>query len=612
MTLLTPGIAHISRLLIVLTTPYVLITLFDHFVLQPHNIGQENWVLLTASVFFLPILLSLHVVYDQMKVRSRARTLGARPVPVAEGSMIMSWLGNVDLLMKVARENRKGYPGDGFWDLMDKYGPIFNLRFLWGDNMLTTNPDHIQRVLASNFNNHVKGSNFQFNMRSVLGVGVFNSDGDMWKFHRSMTRPFFNRDRITHFELFDRHAEVTMKRMKDRLREGYPVDFQDLMGRFTLDSATEFLFGSCFHSLNGVLPYPHNADPVLLQQSSTSTVSEADAFASAFLKAQQVIAEREDFGRMAWPFFEVFEDRTEEPMRVLNGIIGRYVEETLRKKGKSQKGELGEEEKGDEGGDDGKSLLDELVKMTDDPKVIKDEVLNILIAGRDTTAETLTFIVYLLSTHPKIFAKLREEILSTLGKDTRRGFTFEEMKECRYLRAMINETLRLFPIVPFNVREAITEETLPSPDPNLPPVYIPAGTRWVIAYSVFMMHRRKDLWGPDAEVFDPDRFLDERFKKYLAPKPFIFLPFNAGPRICLGQQFAYNEMSLMIIRLVQNFSSFSFDPEACPPDCRAPPEWAALKDGSRKSVDGIRPKMALTMNILGGMWVRAVESVEEA
>ena len=57
-----------------------------------------------------------------------------------------------------------------------------------------------------------------------------------------------------------------------------------------------------------------------------------------------------------------------------------------------------------------------------------------------------------------------------------------------------------------------------------------------IGYSVFFMHRRKDLWGPDAEEFDPDRFLDERVKTYLTPNPFIFLPFNAGPRICLGQQ----------------------------------------------------------------------------
>ena len=68
------------------------------------------------------------------------------------------------------------------------------------------------------------------------------------------------------------------------------------------------------------------------------------------------------------------------------------------------------------------------------------------------------------------------------------------------------------------------------------------------------MHRRTDFWGPDAEKFDPDRFLDERVSKYLTPNPFIFVPFNAGPRICLGQQFAYNEASYLLVKLLQTFS----------------------------------------------------------
>ncbi|KAF5343092.1 hypothetical protein D9758_016025 [Tetrapyrgos nigripes] len=112
-----------------------------------------------------------------------------------------------------------------------------------------------------------------------------------------------------------------------------------------------------------------------------------------------------------------------------------------------------------------------------------------------------------------------------------------------------------------------------------------------------------------------------RVKKFLAPNPFIFLPFNAGPRICLGQQhrspkFAYNEMSLMIIRLVQNFSSFTYDEEACPPEWRARPQWReAIKadantcgQGYRKATDRIYPKMTLTMSIAGGMWIKATEA----
>ena len=84
---------------------------------------------------------------------------------------------------------------------------------------------------------------------------------------------------------------------------------------------------------------------------------------------------------------------------------------------------------------------------------------------------------------------------------------------------------------PFNVRFSTAPTVWPSPEGD---IYIPAGTRCM--YSVFIMHRRKDLWGPDAESFDPDRFLDARVQRYLTPNPFIFLPFNAGPRIYLGRQ----------------------------------------------------------------------------
>ena len=121
------------------------------------------------------------------------------------------------------------------------------------------------------------------------------------------------------------------------------------------------------------------------------------------------------------------------------------------------------------------------------------------------------------------------------------------------------------------------------------------------------MHQRKDYWGPDgkcdpphqdlaqkliiytpvAEEFDPDRFIDARLHKYLTPNPFIFLPFNAGPRICLGQQFAYNEMSFLIIRLLQNFETIRFDAASQPPESLPPLSWAGApgrKGKDRKSV----------------------------
>ena len=69
----------------------------------------------------------------------------------------------------------------------------------------------------------------------LLGVGVFNSDGEMWKFHRSITRPFFHRERISNFTVFATHANEVLDRMKERARQGYAIDVQDVLSRFTLD-----------------------------------------------------------------------------------------------------------------------------------------------------------------------------------------------------------------------------------------------------------------------------------------------------------------------------------------------------------------------------------------
>jgi len=157
---------------------------------------------------------------------------------------------------------------------------------------------------------------------------------------------------------------------------------------------------------------------------------------------------------------------------------------------------------------------------------------------------------------------------------------------------------------PFNIRISKKATTWPAKSPGEKPFYIPANTK--TPYSVFLMHRRKDLWGLDAEEFDPDRFLDERLHKYLIPNPFIFLPFNAGPRICLGQQFAYHEVSFFLVRLLQKFSAIHLAPDAQPPSSRPPPSWA--QGAGYKAKEKIWPKTHLTLYAGEGVWVRMKEA----
>ncbi|KAG6374897.1 cytochrome P450 [Boletus reticuloceps] len=408
-----------------------------------------------------------------------------------------------------------------------------------------------------------------------------------------MTRPFFSRDRISDFDIFETHAEDAIHQMKIRMRQGHPVDFQDVASRFTLDSVTEFLFGKAVCSLSAGIVYPPSSplskDPAFLNHPS-------NRFIRAFTASQIATMRRANYGS-CWRLAEFWQDQVQKHMRVCYEFIDPIIADTLAKK--HEQGRIGLDDKQDTGEvKEGETLLEHLVNYTEDQTILRDETLNLLIAGRDTTAATLTFSVYMLSQHPDVLARLREEIIAKIGLSRRP--THDDMRELKYLKAFINEVLRLYPPIPFNTRSTIEAQIWPAVN-GAKPFYIPPNTTTV--YAVFLMHRRKDLWGPDADQFDPDRFLDERLHKYLTPNPFIFLPFNAGPRICLGQQFAYHEISYFLIRLLQSIDGVALDVAT---QRLAPPEWAGAE--GRKALEKVVLRFHLSMYVQDGLWVNMKEA----
>jgi cytochrome P450 len=102
--------------------------------------------------------------------------------------------------------------------------------------------------------------------------------------------------------------------------------------------------------------------------------------------------------------------------------------------------------------------------------------------------------------------------------------------------------------------------------------------------------------------------LDDRVQKYLIPNPFIFLPFNAGPRICLGQQFAYNEASSVIARIVQAFKTIRLDMDSNP-ESKPPTSWAT--GSGRKAMEKVRVATNMTLHARGGVWVKMEEADPE-
>lgn len=179
-------------------------------------------------------------------------------------------------------------------------------------------------------------------------------------------------------------------------------------------------------------------------------------------------------------------------------------------------------------------LLHELATRTTDNIRIRTELLNMLLAGRDTTASLLSNAWWSISRNPHVWDSLQKEVNSLQTPLGESRPLFEELKDMRYLRATLNESLRIHPVVPANSRQAIVDTTLPLGGgiDGQSPVFVPKGT--IVNYGVHAMHHRKDLFGEDADDFRPERWLDDGEKKGLR-LGWEYLPFNGGPRICIGR-----------------------------------------------------------------------------
>ncbi|KAF1840271.1 cytochrome P450 52A11 [Cucurbitaria berberidis CBS 394.84] len=382
--------------------------------------------------------------------------------------------------------------------------------------ILTADPENIKAILATQFKDYGKGEQFRQEWHDFLGNGIFTTDGQLWHNSRQLLRPQFIKDRLSDIEIFEEHTQVLLS----KIGRGQEIDTIDLMFRYTLDAATHFLLGKSVDSLK----------------------NPQTAFADAFFNAQRVQSNVARLGPLNWliprkrmGFYSSLD--------VINNFVATYIEQALALSPK----EL--EEKTSR--DDGYTFLHAIAAYTRDRKVLRDQLVSVLLAGRDTTACTLTWAIYHLSMAPAITAKLRQEIVDTVGLE--RKPTYEDLKSMKYLQHILNETLRLYPIVPYNIRIALKDTTLPiggGPD-GQQPVGILAGTP--IAYSTLVMQRRVDLYPTQESGFPAvDKFVPERWNNW-HPQSWQYVPFNGGPRICIGQQFALTEMAYTLVRMFQRF-----------------------------------------------------------
>ena len=173
-------------------------------------------------------------------------------------------------------------------------------------------------------------------------------------------------------------------------------------------------------------------------------------------------------------------------------------------------------------------LVDELVKLTTNAIEIRNETLNVLSAGRDTTASLLGWIFYFLSRHPRVFDQLRATVLTEVGRDAS-DIDFAKLKSCQYLQHCINETLRIIGVVPTMERDCLEDVVLPcgGGPSGTKPVFLRKGGRVIIC--LYAMQHRCDIWGHDPDVFRPERWEDRK-------TGYEFMPFGGGPRKCIGRE----------------------------------------------------------------------------
>lgn len=324
---------------------------------------------------------------------------------------------------------------------------------------ITSDPKNIQAMLATQFNDYDLGSARAGNMGQTLGDGIFVQDGKKWEHSRAMLRPNFARDQVSDLELEERHVQNLMKVLKPQ-QDGWTAetDIQTLFFRLTIDSATEFLFGE-------------SVDSQLAEADSLGSGKDELAFSKNFDAAQKYMAKRFRLGDMWWMMnSKEYKDNN----KVIDDFVKHYVDLAL-KKGTVEK-------KAEEGRHHGKEtyvFLEALAEQTRDPQVLAAQLLNILLAGRDTTASLLSWAFNQFLRNPTVFVKLRATVVETFGTfEDPQDISFATLKGCTYLQHCLNETLRLWTVVPGNSRRTNKPTTLPrggGPD-GQSPVYLPAQT----------------------------------------------------------------------------------------------------------------------------------------
>ncbi|XP_039700094.1 cytochrome P450 3A12 isoform X2 [Pteropus medius] len=380
-----------------------------------------------------------------------------------------------------------------------------------------TDPDMIKTVL-------VKECYSVFTNRRFLGpVGVMKNalsvaEDENWKRMRTLLSPTFTSGKLKEmFPILSHYGDVLVRNLRKEAEKGKPVSLKDIFGAYSMDVITSTSFGVNIDSLNNPQdPFVENIkklmrfsflDPLILSTILFPFLTPVFEALNIFIFPKKVI----DF---------------------FTKSVQRMKESRLHDKQKHRVDflQLMINSQNSEETDSHKAMSDlELVAQS----------IIFIFAGYETTSTTLSFLMYILATHPDIQQKVQEEIDATLPNKVLP--TYDALTQMEYLDMVLNESLRLYPVVG-------RIERMCKKDVEVNGVFIPKGTQVIV--PSFVLHRDSALW-PEPEEFRPERFSK---KNKDSINPYIYLPFGTGPRNCIGMRFAMMNMKLAVVRVLQNFS----------------------------------------------------------
>ncbi|CAB4300184.1 unnamed protein product [Prunus armeniaca] len=359
----------------------------------------------------------------------------------------------------------------------------------------TTDTRNIEHVLKTNFGSYSKGEYNQAILSDVFGQGIFIVDGEKWKQQRKLASFEFSTRvlRDVSCSVFRRNAAKLVKVIFEISVSRRVFDMQDLLMRCTLDSIFKVGFGIDLNCLEGFLNLGSEASLKKYVKVIDDFVHQVIRSKRKFLEEQKDVNDKED-------------------------ILSRFLLESKK----------------------------DPEEMND--KYLRDIILNFMIAGKDTSANTLSWFFYLLSKNPLIQEKVVQEVRDVVGNQVGEAkidefvenITDGTLEQMHYLHAALTETLRLYPAVPIDGRCAEVDDILPDG------FRVRKGDG--VHYMAYAMGRMPYIWGKDVDDFRPERWLNNGI--FQPESPFKFVTFHAGPRICLGKDFAYRQMKIVAMALL--------------------------------------------------------------